>query len=409
MRVDGVSMASRRPMTALAVCTVAAAADPDRQERLSHAFRSSLAAKAVVQGDRSVDILAGLLIYLAWNHHYMSKQQIYQYLSLLPGMSADLGLYDKPPRRDINDRNAATELDRCFVGAYFLCSLLPPFAFGKPCPMRWTDYLRTSAENVMQAGELQSDRSLSSLLELAAAIDDFQSALQVACDDPTSHQYRELQARAASQRLRALRRDHGFLAGNMILSACSIDIQQQQIQSKDSPDSSTMIQCACSAKEYFDDLLSRPAYFLHQATIVDWVLMMHVAVLMFRLAKQAAIATGWEHGALTSMLHPEQTLSRLLNHMAAVPADDPLLLKHDGLLRWLDQFVHNNKESALLDNQPEAARNINLSEGRFRPVNSEAVSLSNQPLPYHLQEPAAERRSVGVLDPEFWRPSATGG
>lgn len=408
MRIDGVTMASQRPMTALAVYTVTAAADREQQERLAHAFRLALAVKVVINGEYGVDILAGLLIHLSWNHHYMTRQQVYQNLCLLAGMTADLGLYKTPPRGDVTDSALAAELDRCFVGAYFLCSLVPPFAFNKPSPMRWTDNLRICADNLSQAAELQSDRGLTSILELAAAVDDMQDVLQTGFRASVSRQYSELQAKAAGQRLRALKRDHAPLASNTVLAACSVDTQYKQIHSNDISDASVMIQCACSVKEYFDDLLSRPSAFLHQMAIVDWILILHVAVLMFKLSKQASSATGWEHGALTSMLQPEQTMERLFNHMVSAPANDALVPKHDGLLYWLHQFVQNSR-NVITNDTAGAARQTDVVEGRFRPMNNEAISLSDRPLPYQSQERATTKQPLGVLDQDFWRHLANGG
>ena len=368
-----------------------------------------MAAKAVVNGERNVDALAGLLIYLAWNHHYITRQQIYQYLCLLSGMTVDLGLYKNPPRGDVKDPATAAELDRAFVGAYFLCSLIPTFGFNKHSPMKWTDNLRICADNVTQAGEFQSDRALVSLLELAAAVDDFQTALQTNSTVSTSRHHAELQAKTAGQRLRALRRDHAPLANNAILAACSVDIQHMQSQPNDSPDPSIMIQCACSAKEYFDDLLSRPPSFLHQMAIVDWVCLLHVAVLMARLSKQAASATGWEHGALTSMLQPEQTMEKLLNHMASAPASDPLAPRHDGVLHWLHQFTQNIKSIVLASDATSATRHMEGTDGRFRPMNSENLPLSDRSLLYQSQGRAAKSQLSGVLDQDFWTNLAGGG
>ena len=403
LRINTITMASQRPLTALAVYTVTAAAEGDRRERSSHAFRLALAAKAVVNGNRDVDILAGLLIYLAWNHQYMARQQIYQYLFLLAGMTADLGLYSTPPRGDVKDPEIAAELDRCFVGAYYLCSLVPPFAFNKHSPMRWTDKLRTSADNITDPNDLLNGRTPASLLELAVAVDDMQTVLRSSVKGLASHQHTELQAKTAGQRLRALKRDHGSLANSPVLAACLIDAQYKQIQHNEHPNPSMMIQCACSAKEYFDDLLSKPSSYFHRLAIVDWVLLLHVAVLMCRLSKQAASATGWEHGALTSMLLPEQTIEKLLNHMASAPAGDPLTPKHDGLLYWLQDFVQRMKSIVLANDPGGGMRQIDASsDGRFRPMNSDALPLADRSLPYQSQERSANVEIYGVLDNRFW-------
>lgn len=406
-------MIAQRPMTALAVYTVSVAADGETQERFSHAFRLALAAKVVTEGERSVDILAGLLIYLAWTHHYMQRQQIYQYLSLLAGVATDLGLYDQPPRQDVKDPTVATELDRCFVGAYFLCSLVPPFAFNKHSPMRWTENLRICAENITRLGEFHTDRTLVALLELATAVDDTQTILEASLRPPISNTQAELQAKAAAQRLRALKRDHAPLASNATLAACLIDTQYKQICYNDNPDPSIMIQCACSAKDYFEDLMSTPPATFHQLAIVDWILILHVAVLISKLSKQAASATGWDHGALTSMLQPSETMEKLLAHIASATVGDPLVPRHESLLQWLHHFIQNIKIAVLAGDIAGAGRQMDGSDGRFRPMNSEATPLSSRLLPCQSQgssqEPSLKSLSYGVLDHDFWRKLAVGG
>ena len=132
------SLIAQRPFMTASICMVAAADKPWMQASLSSTVRSALATKAIVEGERSMDLLLGLLIYLAWNHHYRSQQQTYEYLYLLAGMAGDLGLYRQTGKDGAENNTLALERDRAFLGCYYISSSLSMKAFNKPCPMRWT-------------------------------------------------------------------------------------------------------------------------------------------------------------------------------------------------------------------------------------------------------------------------------
>lgn len=343
---DIIPTVASRPVLTLAICTVTSGAFPEVQARLSQAFRYALSSKVILGSERSVDLLTGFLVFLAWHHHYMSQHQLYQQLSLLAGMAADLGLYNRP-FLPAEDASSTVERDRAFVGCYYLCSRLSAVGFDKPNPLRWTTFLRTCAESAAATGGMPSDRTLVATLELCCVIDDMEEGLRQMTDGPqvTSSHAIDGHTRAASQRLKALKREYPGLGGTLGFTAATIHVYQRLLRAGPSADSSVLIQCACTIKEYVDELLAKPYSTIHQICIVDWADLLHILVLMSRVFRPLPSAGGWEAGALTSMLQPDSTIDSVLAHTSAAP-DDPLTPRHEPLLRFFRNLCESVKRGS---------------------------------------------------------------
>lgn len=352
---DIISMVTKRPILTLAICTVSSGAIPDVQSRLSQAFRYALSSKVVLGGERSMDVLTGFLVFLAWHHHYMSQHQLYQQLSLLAGMAADLGLYYRaylPPE----DPSSALEGDRAFVGCYYICSHLSTVGFDLPNPLRWTNHLRTCAESAAASGGMPSDRALVANLELACVIDDMEDGIRQSTDSQVaSSQAVDGHTRAASQRLKALKREYPALGGTLGFTAATIHVYQRLLRASPSSDSSTLIQCACTIKEYVDELLAKPYSTIHQICIVDWANLLEILVLMSRVFRPLPSAGGWEAGALTSMLQPEMAIDSIFSHMSAAPSDS-LKPRHEPLIHFFRNLCESVKRESAAGSGPAGQR-----------------------------------------------------
>ena len=347
----------------------------DLQVRLSRAIRQSLSTRGVLDGERSTDLLLGLLVYLAWHHQRFGHAQAYRYICLLAGIAADEGIYRRrSPPENTEDLAFIVERDRAFVGCYYLCASLSSTGFHRPSPLRWTDNLRQCGENVARFGSLLSDRSLISIVELLHATEVFEKSSQAPAHLTQSvDHFRELNAKAAQHRLETLRAEHPSLASNRAFTAAAIRIYQRLLGTTNLPATSTLIRCACTIKEYIDDVLNRPPNTLHQLAIVDWTDLLDILMLMARISTPLPSAEGWEAGALTSMLPPEDVLNSVCAHMASAPADDPLAPRNEDLIRWLRRFCESVKSRIVRDRQDQS-----------RPLNGSAIATSGEvpPLPY---------------------------
>ncbi|OOO04940.1 hypothetical protein OAory_01112770 [Aspergillus oryzae] len=113
----------------LAVLTAASSDDIALLRSLDNRFRSVLADRVVNAGEKSLDYLQGLLIYLAWyNLHLRPRSfQSYQYLQIAISMMVDLGLDNEAIEKTEFDRSSPSSnneaLDAC-LGCYYLSSLI---------------------------------------------------------------------------------------------------------------------------------------------------------------------------------------------------------------------------------------------------------------------------------------------
>lgn len=371
------------------------ASSPKIQDRLSQAFLHTLSAKAILSSECSLDLFTGLLVYLAWQHHYLPQQQRYQQLCLLAGMAADLGLY-QPTLSPMNDPGAALERDRAFVGCYYLCSSLSATGYNKPNPFRWTDNLRHAAESAGFAGTLSTDRELVATLELSRAMDDLHEVLQEHSGSPPGiTQYLELHTKSAFYRLKSLKREHPSLGTSLGYAATNLHIYRiLLLRSGPVPDPTSLIQCACAVKEYVDDILARPASTLHHIAIVDWMNLLEILLLMVQVSKASTNGGGWEAGALTSMLQHEVVLDAICYHMSSVSPNDALSSRHAGLLNRFRGICDGIKRRFLSEVGSAGvvtAQADDVSGNRTAP----AVDRSTKFDAYGLFE-------NGVLDPMFW-------
>ncbi|KAK0289346.1 hypothetical protein LTR35_002543 [Friedmanniomyces endolithicus] len=423
-----VDMATDRPLTTVAICTVTSSAHPDTQARLAQAFRHALSATVIIRGERSMDLLQGLMIFLAWHHNYMAKQQIHQSLYLLAGMAADLGLY-WPYRTDALNLAAALEQDRAFLGCYYLCCGLSVMGFDKPSPLRWTDNLRRCADHLALSGSHPQDGTLVGIIELVRAIDDLQDTLRSATETkrPSHSAYIDLQIKATTHRLSALKRDHPDLGSTLAYAAATLHLHHRLLRATTyTPETPTLIQTACLIKEYLDDLLARPPILLHHLAILDWTNLLEILVLLSRISSAPLPKTnagGWETGALASMLQPESILDVLCAHMDAAPVGEPLAPRHEGQLLWFRGVCEGIKKRILRERaggavtmgRQEAAyggvRGLEVNgqaaqQGRFRPVNEafgvEVVGSRVAEEQGSKFDDAFSLFEGGLLDERFW-------
>jgi len=137
-----------RPFFLLAVIVTATSSQPGLQTEAEEVFRHALAGKAIIEGQRSMEILQGLLTYLLWYQHCFNQQtqQYYQYLSLALGMMADLGLH----KFEVNIGQGTSQAchinqARTLLLCYYLSCGASVLAFDRPESMQCIGSVRKAA------------------------------------------------------------------------------------------------------------------------------------------------------------------------------------------------------------------------------------------------------------------------
>ena len=144
------SLSKSSPFLLLAILTTAALKDPPLHRQLDHEFRRILSSKVIVEGQKSLDFLQGLLVYIAWYlslrlrlysilirirypiHSRPKNNQSFMYMNLAISLTVDLGLDRETPV--VNNFNAINTqglvnngvftkaAKRAYLGCYFLSS-----------------------------------------------------------------------------------------------------------------------------------------------------------------------------------------------------------------------------------------------------------------------------------------------
>ncbi|KAF2717556.1 hypothetical protein K431DRAFT_232872 [Polychaeton citri CBS 116435] len=329
-----IDLAATRPFLTLAICIVTASNDHHYQSQLSKAFRSALAIRVHVHGDRSIDIVLGLMVFTAWQHQYASGRQTYQELCLLCAMCFDLDPSLRTSPYDAITIGRRLEQDRAILGCYYLCSGISILAFNRPSPLKWSEHLDQSAKSVADNASSHNDQLLLSLTELMSAVESLDEILRALSHLPlrnTTHI--DAGIRAIKHRFAALKRQCPSLVTTPGYAAASILLQCRLLRSSRPADSAALIQCAVAIRDYLDDVLHRPSSFFHHVAVVDWANLLQILIAMADMARPNPQGAGWEVGALASMMQPEGMLDSLCNHMLTAPADDALSPRHEGLAR----------------------------------------------------------------------------
>lgn len=168
----------QRPMLMFAVLTVASYDSVLLQLTLSREFRKVVTVK-IMNGEKSLDLLQGLLVFIAWHHHYMDAQavSIPMLLQICAGIAGDLGLDSlstsiRNPlhRDDPRDREAK----RAYLGCYYLASNIGLTEPGKARCMPYASALRGYASELASSWEHKSDAILPILIDICQFTEDVQ-------------------------------------------------------------------------------------------------------------------------------------------------------------------------------------------------------------------------------------------
>lgn len=162
----------QRPMLVFSVLTVASHDSRLSQLTLSREFRK-VAMVMVMNGEKSLDLLQGLLVFIAWHHHYMDPQavSIHMLLQICIGITGELGL-DNIPRVHPKETQQDREAKRAYLGCYYLSTNLGIFESSRVRSFTYSNTLRSYASDLVSAWEYGSDSLIPALIETCQLVED---------------------------------------------------------------------------------------------------------------------------------------------------------------------------------------------------------------------------------------------
>ncbi|KAF4333652.1 hypothetical protein FBEOM_12522 [Fusarium beomiforme] len=321
------SLAATRPFVLLAILAAASGSRTLQGHTLyDEEFRKVLGLKFVAGGERSMELLQGILIYCAWYPFHLrpKNRQAFQYYRMAGDLANDLDLDQEIPNLNNaipGDLNSL-QLDRLraylayhYAVSNFICTwkktnLLIP---------QWTPWTATCCELLQRHAEVDGDISLSYLVRLANMTTTANNSIR---DNDTQvnqqvqlmllgleTQHREMEetmvphlSRSAPVKLAHLFFDV-FLQGGAIFYLSRNNTRKPQFVH---PSSSRLTRCVNNLRALFDHLLNldKFTYF----TSIDWTKFILSVILAVRLSFPISDVPDWDHAWARSQLRFDEFL-----------------------------------------------------------------------------------------------------
>jgi hypothetical protein len=176
---DSLRLAS--PFLFLSIMAATTFHNPPIQRHLGSLIKRKICSQLIMRAERSLDLLQGLLVHLAWYHYFLNPQapQMSLVLQLCIALVHELGIDKSPCERKKdkfgienevsgdgqNESSRSLEEKRALLGTYFLASSFAA-AFRKHSVMDFMKYMEKCCQSLSEAAEFPSDLFISPMVQL---------------------------------------------------------------------------------------------------------------------------------------------------------------------------------------------------------------------------------------------------
>ncbi|PCD29550.1 hypothetical protein AU210_012086 [Fusarium oxysporum f. sp. radicis-cucumerinum] len=184
--VTSLALRQTSPMLLLAILVTTSWKLRGQQDHLDQTFLKALGTKLILEADRDMDLLRGLMVYLNWIHlHTAPKtQQAYRLASIAASIAVEFGITQRPGKNKHQQLNVETfnerpkglsavdaelwdpDAMRAYLGCYQITTWYSIMT-RKSSPLIYNDYLYTCAQSLAAAKEIPSDLDLVFHLEVS--------------------------------------------------------------------------------------------------------------------------------------------------------------------------------------------------------------------------------------------------
>ncbi|KAB8336827.1 hypothetical protein FH972_021136 [Carpinus fangiana] len=178
-------MIDQHPMLTTAILVTTSTYNKPLQRACDDLYRNALAAKATVKGQKTLDILQSLLVFVAWHHHHfeIETQQVSSFISLACSMALDLRLDNYvASSRSGSNINTPADVDgiRAYLGCYYLSVASAGLGHNKPQAFPWSPTLDRCAAIVAAHGTSRFDQYMPAMVSLLHIAEDIKNSLRSA-------------------------------------------------------------------------------------------------------------------------------------------------------------------------------------------------------------------------------------
>ncbi|KAJ9402483.1 transcriptional regulator family: Fungal Specific TF [Paecilomyces variotii] len=174
-----------KPFLLKAIVVTASFSQMERQMNLGKEFVQELSQRMLVEGEKSLDLLQGLLVYMGWFQYLFSSiRQITNLLQLAVALVVDLGLNKGQSKPNVQCRfqkvsdamgdvsglgssggSGTLEERRAFLGCFYLTAVVSS-VFRRMDPLRYTPYVEECCQILLSSKRYPTDTYLVELVRL---------------------------------------------------------------------------------------------------------------------------------------------------------------------------------------------------------------------------------------------------
>ncbi|KAL2147549.1 hypothetical protein VTI28DRAFT_8804 [Corynascus sepedonium] len=315
----------------------------DRRLVMSEATKRFVAQKVVVDNEKSIDLLLGLLALLGWAHYHFKKDKpiLCVFASLAKSLIFDMGLHKIPGEPHIsacvknysaNPPPKTLEERRAVLACFHLTSQIA-YELKRLDPLNWTSYMEECLEELSQQREWEGDDLLVAQVKVQLIFDHLTRAASQS-PDGIPPGYVLFSLRSQLQAIRAQLPTHLQHNDTILSHIFYADLAIHEVATnkpKASPGGivsemqrfEAMEACMSATQGWFDRHFSIPSYVYIGMTFQYWCNMAHCALWLAKLS--ILDEPGWDRRAVRSRIDVVAVLDRLAARFDEVAAQ-----------RWLD-------------------------------------------------------------------------
>ncbi|KAF2443192.1 hypothetical protein P171DRAFT_57449 [Karstenula rhodostoma CBS 690.94] len=300
----------QRPIFLFAVLTAASFDSSHLQVSLSREFRKVVMVK-IMNGEKSLDLLQGLLVFIAWHHHYMDAHatSVHLLLQICVGIAGDLGLDNIPSHtRSTVQKDDAwhREAKRAYLGCYYLASSLSLLESGRARSMSHSSTLQMFARDIADAWEHRSDAIVPILIDMCQFMEDVEDTFGDHSEPALvtkaqlkrlSEKWDQMQSatKAQANDYRTLRWIQLVARAHLYKATASLDIYDRDSMPWVSGfQLSQRITCLRCVEQFLDYSLQLSSSEYELLSITDWLALVAGLTTLAKLALHTSPMPGWD-------------------------------------------------------------------------------------------------------------------
>ncbi|KIW33082.1 uncharacterized protein PV07_04577 [Cladophialophora immunda] len=335
-----VALREEKPFLFRTCITAAAQADPSLLRQLADELMRYIGERMLMKGEKSLDLLQGLLVFSSWYQYYNhNNPQVMNLLHLATAMATDLGL--NRPRQPavlapigmvvdaaemfhgklVNHGVRTSDDRRALLGVYNLSGQISS-CFRRSDPMRWTQHLEDSCNALIAAAEYPSDIYAVQLVRLHRVIEAYSPSLGLmttstvplrslmSCFEKDLQQYQEsIPPSLAGNNLFQAQIQSAYICLFETIFAVQADRAYHRAEA--------LHACLSHISQLFDCLLAIPWGYVPNLTFSFWLNLVHALVVLAKMS--FLVLDGWDLQSIrdSEMSFPS-TIDRMVQKMETV-------------------------------------------------------------------------------------------